>query len=201
MILLYGYPPSGNCWKVAQILEFTRRPYRWVVVNSNRGETQTPEFLSRFPIGKVPVVELEDGTRLSESGAILTHFAENTPWLPAPGIARTRVMEWLFFEQYSHEPYIAVARNIVSFLGQKEAQAERLAACRIGGEKALTVMERRLSDHPWLTDAGPTIADIALCAYTQVADQGEFELALWPGVEAWVRRMQAVPNFLTLPRV
>ena len=200
MILLYGYPPSGNCWKVAQILEFTRRPYRWVIIDSNQGETRKPEFLARFPIGKVPGVELEDGSLLSESGAILTHFAENTVWLPPAGLARTRVMEWLFFEQYSHEPHIAVARNIISFLGQKEAQAARLAACRVGGEKALTVMERRLNDHPWLTDSGPTIADIALCAYTQVADQGEFDLALWPGVEAWVRRMQDLSGYLELPR-
>ncbi len=92
--------------------------------------------------GKVPVVELEDGTVLSESNAILTHFAESTAWLPASGLVRTRVMEWLFFEQYSHEPYIAVARNIVSFLGQKEVQAKRLVACRAGGEEALTLMER-----------------------------------------------------------
>src|SRR5580700_2455678 len=198
MITVYGYRPSGNCWKVGQILRCTGREFRWVDVDSNKGETRTPEFLARNPVGKIPVAELEDGTILIESNAMLAHFAEGTSWLPPPGLARTRVFEWLFFEQYSHEPCIAVARNIISYLHQKDQQAARLAQCREGGERALGVMERRLSANDWLTDTGPTISDIALFAYTQVADEGEFDLARWPGVSSWVARVTALPGIVML---
>jgi glutathione S-transferase len=200
MITVYGYTPSGNCWKVAQILALTGHDFRWVEIDSNKGETRTPEFLARNPAGKIPTVELEDGTVLVESDAILAHFAEGTAWLPPPGLARTRVFEWLFFEQYSHEPTIAVARNIVAFLGQAAQQVERLAGCHAGGARALDVMEKRLAGHEWLTDAGPTIADIALCAYTQVADEGGFDMARWPGVAAWVKRVLAVPGIVPIQR-
>jgi glutathione S-transferase len=200
MISVYGYTPSGNCWKVGTILRLTGKPFRWVEVDSNAGETRTPEFLARNPVGKIPVAELEDGTVLIESNAILGHFAEGTAYLPPAGLPRTRVYEWLFFEQYSHEPYIAVARNIVAFLRQEKEQATRLEQCRVGGERALGVMEKRLSSHDWLTDDGPTIADIALCAYTQVADEGGFDLARWPGVSAWLGRMRALPGIEMLKR-
>ena len=199
MITVYGYAPSGNCWKVAQILRLTGHEFRWVETDSNRGETRTAAFLARNPVGKIPTVELADGTVLIESNAILCHFAEGTPWMPAPGLARTRVMEWLFFEQYSHEPYIAVARNIVAFLQAAQANAARLEQCMAAGARALDVMERRLAGHEWLTDAGPTVADIALVAYTQVADEGGFELARWPGVAAWVGRVLAIPGIVALP--
>ncbi len=150
------------------------------------------------PVGKIPVVELDDGTILTESDAILAHFAEGTPWLPPPGLPRTRVFQWLFFEQYSHEPTIAVARNIFTYLRQGEQQAVRLAQCQEAGGRALDVMERRLSEHDWLTDAGPTIADIALFAYTHVADEGGFDLARWPGISAWIARMRALPGIVPI---
>jgi len=200
MITVYGFAMSGNCWKVSQILRLTGREFRWVEVNSNKGETRTPEFLARSPVGKIPVAELEDGTILIESNAMLAHFAEGTKWLRRRGCAQ-RVFEWLFFEQYSHEPYIAVARNIVSYLHQKEQQAARLAQCREGGERALGVMEKRLTGHDWLTDAGPTIADLALFAYTQVADEGDFCLSRWPAVSAWLARVAALPGIVKLPHV
>ena len=200
MITVYGFTMSGNCWKVSTILGLTGHDFRWVEVDSNAGGTRTAEFLAMNPNAKIPTVVLEDGTVITESGAILCHFAEGTPWLPAPGLARTRVLEWLFFEQYSHEPAIAVARNIVTYLKQAEQQAARLAQCMIAGEKALGVMERRLAGHDWLTDAGPTIADLALVAYTQSADEGGFDLARWPGVQAWVARLLALPGITPLPR-
>ncbi|MBL6080998.1 glutathione S-transferase family protein [Belnapia sp. T18] len=198
MTILHGMAPSGNCWKAAQILRLAGRPFHWVEVDTNGGETRSPAFLARFPMGKVPVVELDDGTVIAESNAILAHFAEGTPWLPPAGLARTRVLEWLFWEQYSHEPFIAVARNIRAFLGTAEAEAERLERCRLGGERALDIMEGRLSRHDWLTDAGPTIADLALFAYTHVADEGGFDLARWPGVSAWVARLRALPGIVPL---
>ncbi len=200
MITVYGMAVSGNCWKVAQILRLTGREFRWVEVDANKGETRTPEFLARNPVGKIPAAELDDGTVLIESNAMLAHFAEGTPWLPPPGLPRTRVFEWLFFEQYSHEPNIAVARNIISHLRTGTQQAERLEQCRAGGERALGVMELRLARNDWLTDAGPTIADLALFAYTHVADEGGFDLARWPGVAAWVERVAEIPGIVKLPR-
>jgi glutathione S-transferase len=200
MITVYGLRISGNCWKVGQILRLTGQDFRWIDIDSNNGETRTPAFLAINPNGKVPVAVLADGSVLTESNAILLHFAEATPWLPPPGLVRSRVHEWLFFEQYSHEPYVAVARNIVTYQKAADRQAERLAQCRERGAQALSVMERRLAAHDWLTDAGPTIADLALFAYTHVADEGGFVLADYPGVAAWVGRLAALPGVATLPR-
>jgi glutathione S-transferase len=197
---LYGMTMSGNCWKVAQILRLTGRSYDWIETDPNRGDTATRAFRALNPQGEVPVLELDDGTVLTQSNAILAHFAEATPWMPAPGLARTRVLQWLFWEQYSHEPYIAVARNLITYRGQKQAQAERLKLCAERGRKALGIMEQRLAGHDWLTDAGPTIADLALFAYTHVADEGEFDLAETPDVAAWVKRLAALPGITTLPR-
>lgn len=194
MITVHGYTPSGNCWKVATILRLTNQPFRWVEVDSNAGETRTPEFLALNPNAKIPIAVLEDGQVITESGAMLCHFAEGTAWLPPPGLARTRVLEWLFFEQYTHEPAIAVARNILTYLKQADQQAERLAQCQANGARALDVMERRLATHDWLTDSGPTVADLALVAYTQAADEAGLDLARWPGVRAWVARTLALPG-------
>ena len=197
---LYGMRHSGNCWKAAAILGLTGHAFEWVHTDSNAGETQRPEFLAVNPIGKVPAVVLDDGTVLAESNAILLHFAEGTAWLPAPGLARTRVHEWLFFEQYSHEPYIAVARNIVTWQRKAELFPDRLEECARKGAHALGVMERRLAEHDWLVGETPSIADLALFAYTHRADEGGFALARWPGVHGWVSRMTDLPGMTTLPR-
>ena len=198
MITVHGYAASGNCWKVAQILRSTGRDFAWVEVDSNAGGTRTPEFLALNPNAKIPIVVLEGGQVITESGAILCHFAESTDWLPPGGLARTRVMEWLFFEQYSHEPYIAVARNIIAYQKQKVANAERLAQCWQRGAAALDVMERRLATRHWLTDSGPTIADLALFGYTHVAGEGEFDLSRWPGIEVWIARLSALPGIVPM---
>jgi glutathione S-transferase len=198
MITVYGMVESGNCWKAAQILRLTGQAFDWVETDSNSGATRTEKFLALNPNGKVPTVVLADGAVITESNAILLHFSEGTPWLPPPGLARTRVHEWLFFEQYSHEPYIAVARNIVCYLKAAEKFPERLAQCRERGAQALAVMERRLAAHDWLTDAGPTIADFSLFAYTHVADEGGFSFSEYPGVAAWVSRLAALPGIVTL---
>jgi glutathione S-transferase len=194
VLTVYGFSLSGNCWKVRQILELTGLPFRWVETDSNAGATRTPEFLRMNPNGKVPLVELDDGAHLTESNAILAHFAEGTSWLPAPGLPRTRVFEWLFFEQYSHEPYIAVARNWIRYLKAKERYADRLPDIWERGYRALALMERRLAEHSWLTDSGMTIADIALFAYTHVAEEGEFDLGRFPGVRAWLDRVRLHPG-------
>lgn len=194
MLTAHGNLESGNCWKVREILNLTDRPYRWVEVHGNTGETRTPRFLAKNPNGKVPIVELDDGAVITESNAILCHFAEGSRYLPPPGLGRTRVLEWLFFEQYSHEPYIAVARNWISYMKVKDQRADRLPEVMERGYRALDVMEGRLARHDWLTDAGFTVADISLFAYTHVADEGEFDLGGYPGISAWIDRVRAVPG-------
>jgi glutathione S-transferase len=197
---LYGMPMSGNCWKASQILALTGHAFESVDTDSNAGETRTPSFLAINPNGKVPALVFDDGAVLTESNAILLHFAEGTSWLPPPGMTRTRVHEWLFFEQYSHEPYIAVARNLVSWRRNADLFPDRIADCMRQGADALGVMERRLSGHDWLAGSTPTIADLALFAYTHRADEGGFDLSQWPGVLAWVRRVTALSGITTLPR-
>ena len=196
---LYGMRISGNCWKAAQILRLTGHCFEWVETDSNAGMTRTPEFLAINPNGKIPAVLLDDGMVLVESNAIMLQFAEGTPWLPSPGLARTRVHEWLFFEQYSHEPFIAVARNIVSLRREAHLHQERLAECRTRGAQALDLMERRLAQHQWLVGDAPTLADLALFAYTHRAEEGGFDLGRWPGISSWVARLSAMPEIFTLP--
>ncbi len=198
MIQVHGHAMSGNCWKVATILRLTGRPFAWIETDSNAGATRTAEFLALNPNGKVPIAVLDDGTVLTESNAILLHFAEATPWLPPPGLPRTRVHEWLFFEQYSHEPFVAVARNLLTHRREAALFPDRMAACRAGGERALGIMQRRLEAAEWLTDAGPTVADLALFAYTHVAHEGGFDLAATPAVAAWVARLRERPGIVPL---
>ena len=197
---LYGMRVSGNCWKAAQILRLTGREFDWVETDGNSGATRTPEFLKINPIGKVPTLVMDDGAVLVESNAILLHFAEGSSWLPPPGLPRTRVHEWLFFEQYSHEPYIAVARNIITWRREAHLYPERLAECARRGAQALDVMEQRLAGNSWLAGEAPSIADLALFAYTHRADEGGFDLRQFPSVHAWVARVAELPGISTLPR-
>jgi glutathione S-transferase len=197
---LYGMRESGNCWKAATILGLTGHVFEWVHTDGNAGDTQTSDFLRLNPIGKVPTLVLDDGIILAESNAILLHFGEGTDWLPTPGLKRTRVYEWLFFEQYSHEPYVAVARNIITWQRKAEVSRERLEECARKGAHAFNVMERRLAEHEWLVGDTPTVADLALFAYTHRSDEGGFDLAQWPGVLFWVSRVANLPGVTTLPR-
>ena len=191
---------SGNCWKAAQILRLTGHRFDWIETDSNAGDTRRPDFLAINPNGKVPVVVLDDGTVLVESNAILLHFAEGSPWLPPPGLLRTRIHEWLFFEQYSHEPYIAVARNILAWRREAHLNADRLADCARRGAQALDVMERRLAANAWLAGDAPSVADLSLFAYTHRAAEGGFDLQRWPGVLAWIARVAGLPGITELPR-
>lgn len=200
MPTLYDYADSGNGYKITLLAARLGRRLDRVEVDITRGETRTPEFLAINPNGKVPVLRLDDGAVLTESNAILCHLAEDTPFLPAAGLPRTRVMEWLFWEQYSHEPMIATlrywARHLAHLTTEQQAQRE---SKRAGGRHALAVMERRLDAAPWLTDAGCTIADISLYAYTHVADQAGFDLDDYPAVRAWLERMAAAPGHVAMP--
>ena len=198
MLTLYDYLSSGNGYKCRLLLHQLGIPYRRVELDILKGETRTPEFLAKNPNGRMPTLELEDGTLLAESNAILFYLAEGTPFLPADRLGRAQVLQWLFFEQYSHEPFIAVARFIHHLLPPDTPRRAELPRLQAGGHAALGVMERRLSDHRFLVGDHYTIADIALYAYTHVADEGGFDLAAYPGVLAWLQRVAALPGYVPI---
>lgn len=194
MLRLYDFLSSGNGYKCRLLLHQLELPFERIELDILKGETRTPEFLARNPNGRVPALELEDGTVLAESNAILCYLADGTPFLPQGRLARAQVLQWLFFEQYSHEPFIAVARFIHHFLPEDSPRRAELPRLEQGGHAALGVMERRLAGHPFLVADRYTIADIALYAYTHVAGEGGFDLAAYPGVLAWLDRVRGQPG-------
>lgn len=198
MFTVYGMADSGNCYKVKLALEQLALPYRWVEVDSTRGETRTPQFLARNPNGKVPTLELEDGSFLPESNAILFYLAEGSPLLPADRTGRARALQWMFFEQYSHEPYIATARFIVKMLRKAEEMRAVLEEKRPRGYAALDVMENHLQRQPFFVGERYGLADIALYAYTHVADEGGFDLGGYPAIRAWCRRVTQQPRYVAM---
>jgi len=198
MFTVYGMADSGNCYKVKLALEQLGKPYRWVEVDSTRGETRSKEFLARNPNGKVPTLQLEDGTYLPESNAILYYLAEGTPLLPADKLGRARALQWMFFEQYSHEPYIAVARSILRYQPPESPRRAELPRLQERGNQALAVMEQHLSRNPFFAGTGYSVADIALFAYTHVAADGGFDLERYPAVSAWLARVRAQPKHVPL---
>ncbi|MDD2055540.1 glutathione S-transferase family protein [Pseudomonas putida] len=196
MYKVYGDYQSGNCYKVKLMLHLLGLEYQWVPINILNGETETPEFLAKNPNGKVPVLELEDGTCLWESNAILNFLADGSQFLPSEPRLRTQVLQWQFFEQYSHEPYIAVARFIQFYLGlpaERRAEYEKLQK---RGYKALDVIEQQLKRTPFLVGEQFSIADVALYAYTHVAHEGGFDLSRYPAIQAWLARVASQPGYV-----
>ncbi|MGH8850960.1 MAG: glutathione S-transferase family protein [Casimicrobiaceae bacterium] len=200
MIKVFGMSASGNCHKVRMVLAALQVPYDWIETDSVRGATRTPEFLAKNPNGKVPLLELEPGAYLSESNAILCYLAEGSSLLPSDRLTRARVLEWLFFEQYSHEPYIAVARFLRRFHPDPESQRALAETKLAGGYRALEVMAVRLGDQAFFVDGRYTIADIALYAYTHVAGEGGFDLVRFPAISRWLARVAAQPGHVAMPR-
>lgn len=194
MFKVYGDKLSGNCYKVKLVLNLLGLPYQWQDIDILKGETQTAEFLAMNPNGKVPVLQLEDGTCLWESNAILNFLADGSDLLPREPRLRTQVLQWQFFEQYSHEPYVAVARFIQFYLDMPEERRAEHASCLKGGYKALDVMEQQLARTPYLVGDSYSIADITLYAYTHVAEQGGFDLSGYPAINAWMQRVAAHPR-------
>jgi len=183
---LYDYLPSGNSYKVRLLLSYLGIDYQHVPIDIHKGETQTPDYLAMNPAGQIPVLQLNDGRTLAESNAILMFLAEDTPYVPINAFDRAKVLQWMFWEQYRHEPAIAVARYIRHYAPEREDQ---LPVLMEKGRAALSVMEGHLQDQNWFVGTGPTIADIALYAYTHVADEGGFDLSDYPHVAAWCARM------------
>lgn len=197
-MLLYNSPVSGNCYKVRLLLAHLGIPYelRTVDVVDRSGR---PELLDGLnPALRVPTLVLDDGRPLAESGAILWYFGEGTRFVPDDSYARAQVLQWMFFEQYSHEPYIAVVRFWLTYSGTPERFADQLPARTKGGYQALDGMERHLDSRTFLVGERYSIADISLYAYTHVAHEGEFDLAPYPAIRTWLDRVAAQPGHITI---
>ncbi len=201
MISVYGMSTSGNCHKIRLLLEQLGHGYRWIEIDSANGETRTPEYLAKNPNGRVPMLELEDGRLLVESNAILCYLAEGTDYLPAEPWQRAQALSWMFFEQYSHEPYVAVARFIRGWTPAGSPRRADLPRLVERGEEALAVMEKYLDNAPWFSGSDYGIADIALFAYTDCASDGGFYLAKFPLVSNWLSRIRATAGFISMPAV
>ena len=197
MLTLYDYWESGNCYKVRLLLAQLGRDYRRVAVDILAGGTTTDEFGRLNPNRRVPVLAWPDGRSLAESNAILWHLAEDTPFAPGDAWARAQALQWMFFEQYSHEPYIAVVR-FWHFAGQLESNRAQLADKMERGHQALAVMDQHLAAHDWFNGAAYGIADIALYAYTHVAHEGGFDLSAYPATIDWLARVAGQPGYITL---
>jgi glutathione S-transferase len=199
MYRVFGMAASGNCHKVRVTLDVLGLPYQWTETDILRGATRTPEFLAMNPNGKIPVLEIESGVYLPESNAIVCYLADGTHLMPAERLAKARVMQWLFFEQYSHEPYIAVARFLRKLHPDPESQRAIADSKMAGGYRALEVMEGQLSRAPFLVADRFTIADIALHAYTHAAGDGGFDLTRFPAVCAWLDRVANQSGVTAMP--
>ncbi len=200
MYVLYDNLDSGNAYKPRLLMALLGIPYTRIDLDTDKGETRTPEFLAKNPNGRIPVLELEDGSLLPESNAILYYLAEGTPFWPADRAARAQVLQWMFFEQYSHEPHVAVARYILRHLPEGHARHAELPMRLERGHQALAVMEQHLKSRDFFVGDRPTIADLALYAYTHVAEQGRFDLGSYPAIRAWLGRIAALPGHIPITR-
>jgi len=192
---LYGNLNSGNCYKVRLLLSYLGVPYAYDNIDAPHGGTRTPEFLAINPAGQIPVLKLDDGRILAESNAIMAFLAEDTPYMPANAFDRAKALQWMFWEQYKHEPAIAVARFISFYAPEREGDLPGLLE---KGRAALSVMEGHLRTSAWFAGAGPSIADIALYAYTHVAEDAGFKLPDFPQVHAWCDRMAEHPKHVLM---
>jgi len=185
---IYGDSISGNCLKVKWTCDHLARSYTWIETDVLKGATRTPDYLAMNPAGQVPLVLLDDGRPLAQSNAIILHLAEGSDLIPADAYERARMLEWMFWEQYSHEPYVAVARFQVRYGGKPAAELEPRLVER--GNAALARLQSGLEGREFLVGARVSLADVALVAYTRVAHEGGFDLALYPDVQRWVKRVE-----------
>ena len=195
---LYDYLDSGNGYKVRLALAQLGMGYDWEECDILRGATRTPEFLARNPNGRIPTLELDDGTFLAESNAIIWYLAEGSPLLPPDRLGRAQALQWMFFEQYSHEPYVATPRFIVKHLPADSPRRAELPDRLERGRAALAVMERHLGAHRFFAADRYSVADIALFAYTHVADEGGHDLSPYPQLRAWLERVANQPGYRPL---
>ncbi|TPL92700.1 glutathione S-transferase family protein [Mesorhizobium sp. B2-3-12] len=198
-MILYSMIDSGNCYKPRLLMAKLGLSFTTVEMSSHAGDTRTADFVAKNPNAMVPLLELDDGRRLAESNAILLYLAEGTRFLPTDRYERGLAYQWLFFEQYSHEPYIAVRKVLLTVPERaRDATPERLAVTLERGNKALGVMNRHLETHTFFSGGAYSVADIALYAYTHTAEKGGFQLDAYPAVVAWLGRVEADPGHVPI---
>ncbi|NNC38521.1 MAG: glutathione S-transferase family protein [Acidimicrobiales bacterium] len=193
---LYDYLPSGNGYKVRLLLSWLGEDYDFVALNIHAGDTKTPDFLAKNPAGQIPLLELDDGRVLAESNAIMFYLALGSDYLPTDAFAQGEVLRWMFFEQYKHEPSIAVARFIHNYA--YEDRKRELPALMKKGKAALDVMEGHLNNYDFFVGDKLSIADIALYAYTHVGEEGKFDLKSYKAIRAWLNRVKKHPNYIKI---
>ncbi len=198
MYTLYQMPDSGNCYKIRLLMHQLRLDHELVNVDILKGESRTDQFLKMNSNGRVPLLKLPNNSYLAESNAILHYLADGTALLPNDRLQRALVLQWMFFEQYSHEPYIATSRFWISILKQPEQFAQELQQKKAGGYAALDVMESHLAHHEFFVGAQYSIADIALFAYTHVADEGGFDLSNYPAINRWIARVKQQSGHISI---
>lgn len=198
---LYDFLPSGNGYKIRLLLTQISMPFKRIEINILEGESRNSEFLSKNPNGKIPVLEIAEGKYLAESNAILMYLSEGTEFLPYDRFFKAQVLQWLFFEQYSHEPFIATSRYWISILGKADEYKEKLQEKHQRGYEALQVMESHLTKNNFFVGESYTIADVALFAYTHVADEGGFDLTRFKAIQAWIERIKAQRRFISIDYV
>ena len=193
---IYGDIQSGNCYKVKLLTSILGIPHDWVHIDILRNETLTKTFLQKNPNGKIPLLELDDGRVLAESNAILNYLAVGTELLSQDPFEYAKIQQWQFFEQYSHEPFIAVARFIAKYLGMPNDRKADFESKQQGGHKALAVMEQQLKATPFLVGSKLSTADISLYGYTHVAHEGGFDLSQYPSIQQWLARIESHPRYI-----
>ena len=195
---IYGDVRSGNCYKLKLLCALLSIEHDWIAIDILRGETRSEEFLAMNPNAQIPVCVTDDGAILTQSNAILYYLGQGSPFWPVDPLAQTRVLEWQFFEQYSHEPGVAVARFIRLYQGMPEDRRDEYQSCLQAGYRALDVMEARLQQQDYLASDTVSLADISLYAYTHVAHEGGFDLAAYPAIGAWISRIQGMDAYIPM---
>ncbi len=195
---IYGDARSGNCYKIQLLLSLLGKTCEWIDVDIMKGETRLPSFLEKTPNGKIPLLELDDGRVLSESNAIMHYIASSTPFVPSSPYQFAQLLQWQFFEQYSHEPYIAVARYINVYLGLPDDKKAEYESKQAGGYRALAVMEHQLNLTPFLLGEIISLADISLFAYTHVAHEGGFDLSAYRAIRNWIQLIKDQKGFISM---
>lgn len=199
MLTLHDNVESGNAYKARLLLSLLGKNFKTIQYDVVNGETRTKEFLNKInKNGRIPVLEFEDGRCLAESNAIIYFLAQDTPYFPNDTWEQAKVMEWMCFEQYSHEPFVAVAKFILSMLPENSMRRAELPTLHEKGYIALELMEQHLIDNNWFVGSHMTIADIALYAYTHKAPLGGFDMSRFPAINKWCSNIESTPNYIKM---
>ena len=198
MIKIYGDIYSGNCYKLKLLCSLLSISHEWIAIDILKGETRSEAFLELNPNGQIPVCITDDGELLTESNAILYYLAQGSQFWPTDKLLQTRVLQWQYFEQYTHEPTIAIARFIKRYLGMPEDRKDEYETKLKAGYRAMSLMEKRLHEADFLVGEQCSIADISLFAYTHVAEEGGFDLSAFDSIQTWIARIQSLPGHLSM---